>query len=55
MSTNKAYYRLAIAPLNPILSGLIFDDRKEAAERAKEENRCGDYKGRGVKVIRCEG
>ena len=51
---NQAYWRLAIAPYQPILRGLVFDSKEEASARAKEENRIGDWKGRGVKVIQCD-
>ncbi len=51
--SKPTFYRLGIAPFVPILSGLIFDDRKEATRRAKDENRCGEYRGRGVRVYRC--
>ena len=47
-------YRLGIPPLTLILPDLVFDTRKEAAERAREENRTGDYKGRGVKVYKVD-
>jgi hypothetical protein len=43
---------LMIPPLQRILSDLEFDDRREAVERAREENRVGIYKGRGVKAVR---
>lgn len=49
----KRYYRLGIQPLMPILSGLIFDNRKDATQRAREENRIGEYRGRGVTVFPC--
>jgi hypothetical protein len=49
-----AYYRLGIAPFTPILPGLIFTVRKVATQRAREENRMGEYRGRGVKVYRCD-
>lgn len=48
------YYRLGIAPLTPILSGLVFSDKKEAAASAREHNRIGEYRGRGVKVYPCD-
>lgn len=47
-------YRLGIAPMTPILSGLIFDSKREANRRARDENRCGEYRGRGVRVYRCD-
>lgn len=50
----QAFYRLGMAPYVPILSGLIFDNRRDAARRAKDENRCGEYRGRGVRVYRCD-
>ena len=48
----KPVYGLMIQPLQRILRDLTFTDRKEASARARDENRCGDYKGRGVKVVR---
>ncbi len=48
------YWRLGIPPCTPILPGLIYNDKQEAVARAREENRCGPYKGRGVKVYPCD-
>ena len=49
----QRYYRLGMAPFTPILSGLIFTDRKEATRRARDENKCGEFRGRGIKVSPC--
>ena len=49
----KKFYRLGIAPYTPILSGLIFDNKRDANRRSKDENRCGEYRGRGVRVYPC--
>ena len=43
---------LMYAPFTHILPNLEFQNKKEAIERAKEENRIGIYKGRGVKAVR---
>lgn len=48
------FYRLGVAPLTPILSGLIFDSKREANRRARDENRIGEYRGRGVRVYPCD-
>lgn len=50
----KQVYVLGIAPYIRILNGLEFDNRKEASERAREENRYGEFKGRGVKIYKKE-
>lgn len=42
-------YVLGIPPYRRILDGLEFDTRKEANERARLENKAGQFKGRGVK------
>jgi hypothetical protein len=44
------YYRLGIPPLQLIKPGIVFTDRKQASDYAKQENKYGDYRGRGVKV-----
>ena len=49
----KKYWKLGFPPYQGILPGLIFENRKEAQERAKLENQMGEYKGRGVKVYPC--
>lgn len=41
-------YGLKIAPCQRILKDMYFLTLKGANKRAKEENMCGDYKGRGV-------
>ena len=50
----KTFYRLGMAPYVPVLSGLIFDNYREAARRAKDENHCGEYRGRGIRVYKCD-
>jgi hypothetical protein len=45
----KKYYRCGYAPY--VVFGPLYENRKECAERAKTENKIGDYKGRGVKVV----
>lgn len=45
-------YVLGIPPLQRILHSLEFDSRREASERARQENRYGEYRGRGVKVYK---
>lgn len=54
MEHKKKYYRLAIAPYQPILSGFVTDDKKEATQFARENNKIGEYRGRGVRVIQCD-
>lgn len=44
------YYRLGIPPYYLLPSSIVFTDRKQAAEYARQENRFGPYRGRGVKV-----
>jgi len=46
----RRQYVLGIPPYHRILPGLVFDSRREAQERARAENRVGEYRGRGVKV-----
>ena len=48
------FWRLSIAPLTPILSGLIFTDKKEANRLAWDHNRIGEFRGRGVKAVKCD-
>ena len=48
----KKYYRCGFAPYT--VFGPIFNDKKECTERAKEENKYGEYKGRGVKVYQVD-
>lgn len=48
----KAIYVLGIPPFSRILHGLEFENKKEAQRRAREENRIGEYRGRGVKVYK---
>lgn len=48
------YYRLGYAPVTMILDGLIFDSKREANRRAKDENRAGEFRGRGVKAYACD-
>ncbi len=50
--TQRTIYVLGYAPFVRILSDLEFNTRPEAAARAKEENTCGKYRGRGVKVYK---
>jgi hypothetical protein len=58
MATNGArmkaprFFRCGYAPLTTI-PGPIYDNRQEAAARAKAENRYGEYRGRGIKVYEC--
>ena len=41
-------YRCGYAPFN--VFGPVYDDKKECSLRAREENKVGEYKGRGVKA-----
>ena len=50
----KTFWRLSTPPYMPILNGLIFEDKRQAVERARQENRCGEFRGRGVKASRCD-
>jgi len=48
----KETYVLGVPPLQRICYGLEFTTRKEACVRAREENKYGEYRGRGVKVYK---
>ena len=49
-----ANWGLAIPPLHRILRDLTFNTKADAVARAKEENACGEFKGRGVRVVRID-
>ena len=46
----KEYYRCGYAPF--VAFGPVFETKKECTERAREENKYGEYKGRGIKVYK---
>ena len=48
------WYRLGIPPWQPILSGVMYEEKSQAKTRAREENKIGEFKGRGVKVYQCD-
>lgn len=48
----KVYWRVGYAPYSTI-PGPIFEDRAQCAARAKQENRYGQWRGRGCKPYRC--
>ncbi len=54
VANGNKFYRLGMAPYVPVLSGLIFDNRSAAARRASQENKFGEFRGRGVKVYPCD-
>ena len=49
---DRPLWGLAIAPLQRIIRSLTFDNRHDAVRRARDENRVGEYRGRGVKAVR---
>lgn len=57
-TTDKQKYWTLFTPFGyatrPIPGAPVFTDPALAKERAREENRFGPYKGRGVKAVRCD-
>ncbi len=49
---NKTIYVLGIPPYQRILHSLEFDNKADASRRARDENKIGEYRGRGVKVYK---
>jgi len=47
------YWTVGYAPYTTLRGAPIYTSRAEAAERARQENRCGEYRGRGCKAYPC--
>lgn len=53
MAGRKTYWRVGYAPYT-LIPGPIYEDRGQCAERARQENKYGEYRGRGCKPYRCD-
>lgn len=52
MKRETKYYRCGCAPF--VVFGPTYESKGECEERAKQENACGEYRGRGVKVVQTD-
>lgn len=49
----QRYWTLGFPPWTSVMPKQVFTTKKEATEAAREANRRGPYKGRGVKAYEC--
>jgi hypothetical protein len=54
MAKAQRYWTLVVHPFQRIIPGLVFTSKKEATARAREENRYGEWRGRGVVTYPCD-